>query len=99
MLNLILRRLSFLPVVFFALSLMIFSLQMMLTPIQRLSAYISNNAELKGGREQIASLIEKHGLDDPFLVQPHQLENHTWAKRCKWPGNLLTDDPESVFER
>jgi peptide/nickel transport system permease protein len=48
---------------------MIFSLQMMLTPIQRLSAYISNNAELKGGREQIASLIEKHGLDDPFLVQ------------------------------
>jgi peptide/nickel transport system permease protein len=69
MLDYILRRLVFLPVVFIALSLMIFSLQMLLTPLQRLSAYVSDITELKGGREQIASLIQKYGLDEPFLTQ------------------------------
>lgn len=69
MLNYIFRRLLFLPVVFIALSLMIFSLQMLLTPIQRISAYISSNSELKGGREQIDALIQKYGLDEPFLTQ------------------------------
>ena len=65
----ILRRLFFLPIVFFALSLMIFSLQMLLTPIQRLSAYVSTISEMKGGQEQIAHLIKKYGLDEPFITQ------------------------------
>ena len=41
MLSYMLRRLLFLPFVFLALSLMIFSLQMLLTPLQRISAYVS----------------------------------------------------------
>lgn len=69
MLNYVFRRLLFLPIVFAALSLMIFSLQMLLSPVQRISAYITSNADLKGGREQIDALIEKYGLDDPFLAQ------------------------------
>ena len=69
MLSYMLRRLLFLPFVFLALSLMIFSLQMLLTPLQRISAYVSDFSELKGGREQIAHLIKKYGLDEPFLTQ------------------------------
>ncbi|GGL76458.1 ABC transporter permease [Wenxinia marina] len=69
MLTYILRRLLLLPVVLFALSLMIFSLQMLLTPTQRLAAYVSGPEALKGGAEQVADLIEKYGLNDPFLVQ------------------------------
>ncbi len=69
MLSYMLRRLLFLPFVFLALSLMIFSLQMLLTPLQRISAYVSDFSELKGGREQIAHLIKKYGLDEPFLAQ------------------------------
>jgi peptide/nickel transport system permease protein len=48
---------------------MIFSLQMLLTPIQRLSAYVSTISEMKGGREQIDHLIMKYGLDEPFITQ------------------------------
>lgn len=69
MLNYIIRRLLFLPVVLTALSLMIFSLQMMLSPIQRISAYIQSTSDLKGGVKQIEALIKKHGLDEPFLIQ------------------------------
>ncbi|MBF0276595.1 MAG: ABC transporter permease [SAR324 cluster bacterium] len=69
MVNYVFRRLLFFPVVFIALSLMIFSLQMLLSPVQRISAYITSNSELKGGREQIEALIKKYGLDEPFLTQ------------------------------
>ncbi|MGZ9810466.1 ABC transporter permease [Pseudoroseicyclus sp. H15] len=69
MLTYILRRLLLLPVVLFTLSLMIFSLQMLLTPTQRLAAYVSGPEAIKGGQEQIADLIEKYGLDDPFFIQ------------------------------
>ena len=69
MLYYIFRRILFLPVVFIVLSLMIFSLQMLLSPVQRISTYISSISELKGGRDQIESLIKKYGLDEPFLTQ------------------------------
>ncbi len=82
MLSYVLRRLLFLPVVFVVLSLMIFSLQMLLTPLQRISAYVSDFSELKGGREQIESLIEKYGLDEPFLSQ-----YWLWLKNV-FSGNL-----------
>ncbi len=64
--NYILRRLLFAPVVLFALTLMIFSLQAMLSPMQRLAAYAPSADFLKGGNEQAAALIEKYGLDDPI---------------------------------
>lgn len=69
MLSYVLRRLLLLPVVLFALSLMIFSLQMMLSPTQRLAAYVSGPEMLKGGQDEVADLIAKYGLDDPFPVQ------------------------------
>lgn len=81
MLSYIIRRLAFVPVVFLALTLMIFSLQMMLTPTQRIAAYAPDPSYVKGGEEQIAALIEKYGLDEPFLVQ-----------YGNWMGNILSGD-------
>lgn len=65
----ILRRLLLLPFVLLALSLLIFSLQMLLTPTQRLAAYVSGPEEIKGGAQNVAELIAKYGLDDPFVLQ------------------------------
>jgi peptide/nickel transport system permease protein len=63
------RRLSFIPIVFFALTLMIFAMQMMLTPTQRVITYVGSPDALKGGAAQVAALIEKYGLNDPFYLQ------------------------------
>lgn len=79
MLTYILRRLLLLPFVLFALSLMIFSLQMLLTPTQRIAAYVSGPEGLKGGTQAVADLIEKYGLDDPFFIQ-----------YGRWIGGILT---------
>jgi len=78
MFNYILRRLLFAPVVLFALTLMIFSLQATLSPMQRLAAYAPSADYLKGGNAQAAALIEKYGLDDPI-----------WEQYGRWLGNLL----------
>lgn len=63
------RRLSFIPIVFFALTLMIFAMQMMLTPTQRIITYVGTPDALKGGAAQVQMLIEKYGLNDPFHLQ------------------------------
>lgn len=69
MLTYILRRILFLPVVLVALSLMVFSLMMLLTPTQRLAVYCPDPSYMKGGVEFVQDMIELYGLDDPFLVQ------------------------------
>lgn len=78
MLAYIIRRLLFLPVVLFVLTLMIFAMQSLLTPTQRLALYAPGPEYLKGGPDYIRTLIEKYGLDDPFPVQ-----------YGRWLGNLL----------
>ncbi len=69
MLNYALRRLMMLPIVLFALSLMIFALQMSLSPTQRLAAYAPSPDYLKGGQESIRRMIEQYGLNDPSYIQ------------------------------
>lgn len=69
MMTYILRRVLFLPVVLLSLSLMIFSMMMMLTPVQRLAVYAPDPSFMKGGADFVATQIEKYGLDDPFLIQ------------------------------
>ncbi|QEW18520.1 putative D,D-dipeptide transport system permease protein DdpB [Marinibacterium anthonyi] len=78
MLTYALRRLLMLPVVLFALSLMIFGLQMSLSPTQRLAAYAPSDDYLKGGQDSIRMMIQEYGLDDPFLAQ-----------YSRWIGNIL----------
>ena len=69
MMTYVLRRLLMLPVVLFALSLMIFGLQMSLSPTQRLATYAPSDDFLKGGQASIKLMIEEYGLNDPFIVQ------------------------------
>lgn len=78
MLAYVVRRLLFLPVVLAALTFMIFSMQMLLTPTQRLALYAPGPEYLKGGQDYIRTLIDKYGLDDPFPVQ-----------YGRWLGNLI----------
>jgi len=68
-LSYIIRRLIFLPIVLISLSLMIFSMMMLLTPVQRLAVYAPDPSFMKGGAEFVAQQIEKYGLDDPFYLQ------------------------------
>jgi peptide/nickel transport system permease protein len=77
-LNYALRRLLMLPVVLFALSLMLFALQMSLSPTQRLAAYAPSPDFLKGGQDSIRRMIEQYGLNDPFYIQ-----------YGRWIGNIL----------
>ncbi|TDO92105.1 peptide/nickel transport system permease protein [Halanaerobium saccharolyticum] len=68
MISYIIRRLFILPVILFGVSLLIFSMIMMLGPYQRLSTYITDPAQLKGV-DDVEQLIAKYGLDDPWYEQ------------------------------
>lgn len=82
MLSYIIRRVLLLPIVLISLSLMIFSLMMMLTPVQRLAVYAPDPSFMKGGADFVAKQIEKYGLDDPFILQYGR-----WMKNI-FRGNL-----------
>lgn len=82
MLPYIIRRVLLLPIVLISLSLMIFSLMMMLTPVQRLAVYAPDPSFMKGGADFVAKQIEKYGLDDPFILQYGR-----WMKNI-FRGNL-----------
>lgn len=68
----VLRRLAFLPVVLFGVTLLLFGLFQTLSPEMRASLYIKDPRQL-GDLEQI---IDKYGLRDPFLAQYGR-----WLKR------------------
>jgi len=77
MITYVVRRLLFLPLVLIGLSLLIFSMMMLLTPTQRLAVYCPDPSYMKGGAEFVKNQIELYGLDDPFLIQ-----------YGRWVGNL-----------
>ena len=61
----VLRRLLALPVVLFAVSLIIVGLLQFLTPLQRASAFITSPQQARNAD----AIIRQHGLDQPFPVQ------------------------------
>ena len=61
----ILRRLLSLPVVLFAVSLLIVGLLQLLSPTQRATAFITSEQQA----QNIPAIIEAYGLDEPFPVQ------------------------------
>lgn len=61
----VLRRLLALPVVLFAVSLVIVGLLQLLTPTQRASAFVASPQEARN----LDGIIAQHGLDEPFHVQ------------------------------
>lgn len=68
MLSYITRRLLMLPIILLGVSLLIFSMIMMLSPYERLSTYIKDPAQLKGV-DDVDKLVVKYGLDDPWYEQ------------------------------
>ncbi|MBS3811901.1 MAG: ABC transporter permease [Halanaerobiales bacterium] len=67
MMSYIARRLLILPVILFGVSLLVFSMLMLIGPYKRLSTYIKSPAELKTAN--LDTLVDKYGLNDPFYVQ------------------------------
>lgn len=61
----IVRRLLSLPVVLFAVSLLIVGLLQLLSPAQRATAFITSEQQA----QNIGRIIEAYGLDEPFHVQ------------------------------
>lgn len=69
MLSFIIRRLIILPVILLGVTLLIFSMIMTLSPYERVSTYVKDPAQLKGGIEQLDKLIDQYGLNDPWYQQ------------------------------
>ena len=79
MLSFIVRRLLFIPVVLFGVTLMIFVAMSFLSPYQLVSTYIQSPEELKN--QSLDDLVRKYGLDDPIHV-----------RYFRWLKNLLRGD-------
>jgi len=62
----VIRRLLIMPVILFGVSVLIFSMMMLLSPLERVALYVSDVPHNVDG---IDRLIEKYGLDDPAYVQ------------------------------
>ena len=65
----IVRRLLLLPLVIAGVSVLIFSLMQLMSPLSRLAAYVTDPDQLKQGPEQLQEMVEALGLDDPPWVQ------------------------------
>src|SRR5574337_205397 len=69
MLAYIARRLMFVPLILLGVTLLLFAMLQLLDPYARLTLYVKDPSQLRGGREQLDRLIEKYGLNDPIYVQ------------------------------
>lgn len=69
MIGYVIRRLLFLPIVLFGVSVLIFGMMQMMSPFSRLAVYVSSPDQLKEGREQLQEMVQALGLDDPLWVQ------------------------------
>jgi ABC-type dipeptide/oligopeptide/nickel transport system permease component len=65
MLNYVLRRIAALPLVMFALTLMIVGMLQFLTPAQRAVSFIKSENQI----QNLDLIIKENGLDQPFYVQ------------------------------
>lgn len=65
MLTFIIRRLFFLPVVFFGVTLFIILLMQGLTPTERAASYVRSEAQLRN----VDAIIKQYGLDKPPHIQ------------------------------
>jgi peptide/nickel transport system permease protein len=66
MIQYIIRRLLVLPIILLGVSILIFSLLMLLSPMERVALYATEVPHTADGLER---MIKKYGLDDPIQVQ------------------------------
>jgi peptide/nickel transport system permease protein len=84
----IIRRLLILPLVLFGLSLLIFGMLMLLSPVERAALYVTS---VPKNPAAIQDIIRKYGLDQPIYVQyGHWIDNifHGslgWSKTAQMP--------------
>ncbi len=65
----IVRRLLLIPPLLFGVTALIFAMLQLLSPWERVAAYVSDPAALREGRDELELLIKKYGLDQPVHVQ------------------------------
>jgi peptide/nickel transport system permease protein len=88
MINYIIRRLLILPVVLFGLSVLIFGMLMLLTPVERAALYVTSVPKTADAINQI---IQKYGLNQPFYQQYWRWlsgilhGNLGWSKTAQMP--------------
>jgi len=63
------RRLLLLPITLLGLSILVFFFFFLLSPQERLMAFIHNPLQMTGGQEAIDQMLEKYGLLEPLPVQ------------------------------
>lgn len=78
LLNYIIRRLLLMVLVLFGVSLIVFSIMMIIPPGQRVAIYVKSE---KVTPAQMESLIEKYGMNDPAPIQ-----------YARWIGNIVQGD-------
>ena len=62
----IVRRLVQIPITLFGVTLLVFAMLQLLSPVERSALYISTTPH---NDTAIDAIIQKYGLDDPFYVQ------------------------------
>lgn len=62
----IIRRLLILPIIMMGVTLLIFGVLQILGPVERSALYVR---DIPRNENQIANIIRRYGLDDPFFVQ------------------------------
>lgn len=94
----ILRRLLFLPLILFGVSLLIFGLLQLMSPFSRLAVHVANPDQLKQGREQLVAMVEELGLDDPLWVQYGRWVNAVMHGDLGWSESARRPVLEAIAE-
>ena len=83
----IIRRLLLMPLILLGVTLLIFGMLSFLSPAERVSLYVR---DIPKNEQVMDSLIERYGLDDPFLVQYyHWMVGHKDPTSGEVTGGIL----------
>lgn len=83
----IVRRLLLMPLILLGVTLLIFGMLSFLSPAERVSLYVR---DIPKNEQVMDSLIERYGLDDPFLVQYyHWMVGHKDPTSGEVTGGIL----------
>ena len=86
----IIRRLLILPIILIGVTMLIFGMLNVLGPVERSALYIR---DIPKTEEQLAGVIQRYGLDDPFFVQYWRwLVGHTDPATGETVGGVLRGD-------
>lgn len=86
----IFRRLLILPIILFGVTILIFVMLMLLSPVERVALYVS---DIPRRPDAIEDLIDKYGLDDPLYLQYwHWLVGRADPETGEIKGGILRGD-------